>query len=319
MPAPCCDPPVAGRCPRARRTTALLVVVAVSGCAAGTVPSTGAGTTSNRPPSTAAGSPPATAPAPATTPAPAGSVTVSGVGSASVAAAPPNLRADRRNAWAFAPLACPDRVTVEGRVRAEPAWSTSKVLVAAAFVRTVGKGDPNRLTSRQRGWVARALRSSDMAALLAMAAAIPGGQARPMNAILRSIGDRSTVAPARRAGLMRWTIREQVRFMAALAAGRVVNAPTSRYLLSTMRPVPAHAWGLGTIRARAWKGGWLRPSTQSRQMGIVGGYAVALITDAVGPAVRQSDGDWAHVAQLNRLARLLAARLAAEAPRACRG
>lgn len=240
---------------------------------------------------------------------------------ASVAAspAPPGLRDDRRNAWAFAPLACPDRVTVEGAVRAEPAYSTSKVLVVAAFLATVGKGNPNRLTPRQRGWVADALRRSDASSLLAMGAAIPGGQARPMNAILRSIGDSSTVAPGRRAGLMRWSAREQVRFMAAMAAGRVVNGPTSRYLLAGMKPVPAHAWGLGTIGARAWKGGWLRASTPTRQLGIVRGYAVAVITDAVGPAVRQSDGDWAHVAQLNRLARMLAARLAAESPRACRG
>jgi hypothetical protein len=34
----------------------------------------------------------------------------------------------------------------------------------------------------------------------------------------------------------------------------------------------------------------LRRDTVTRQMGIVDGYAVAIITDAVGPAVRQSDG-----------------------------
>jgi hypothetical protein len=46
-------------------------------------------------------------------------------------------------------------------------------------------------------------------------------------------------------------------------------------------------------------------------MGIVDGHAVAIMTTA-GPAVRQSDGDHAHVAQMTRLARLLEDRLAWE-------
>ena len=44
-------------------------------------------------------------------------------------------------------------------------------------------------------------------------------------------------------------------------------------------------------------------------MGIVGGYAVAIITVGEGPAVVQTDGDSAHVQQMNRLAALLAKRL----------
>ncbi|MBK8436331.1 MAG: hypothetical protein IPL37_07415 [Austwickia sp.] len=238
------------------------------------------------------------------------------------AAPPPSLRGDQRNAWAFAPLRCPDQVVVEGSVAGAPAWSTSKVLVAAAFVKVVAGGDPRRLNAGQRRWVASALQRSDGSAVVAMAAAIPGGQAAPINAILRAIGDTSTRAPDRRAGLMRWSLREQVRFLGALAAGRVANRATSRYLLETMRPIRAHAWGLGSIGASAWKGGWLRPSTPTRQMGIVNGYAVALITAGVGPAVRQSDGDWAHVAQLNRLAGMLRQRLTAagpaELPQTCR-
>ena len=42
-----------------------------------------------------------------------------------------------------------------------------------------------------------------------------------------------------------------------------------------MHPIEAHSWGLGTIGATAWKGGWLRADTVTRQMGIVDGYAVA--------------------------------------------
>ena len=82
-----------------------------------------------------------------------------------------------------------------------------------------------------------------------------------------------------------------------------------------MRPIRAHAWGLGTIGASAYKGGWLRASTATRQMGIVDGYAVAIITDAVGPAVRQTDGDSAHVEQMNYLAKVLDRRLALESGR----
>jgi hypothetical protein len=45
-------------------------------------------------------------------------------------------------------------------------------------------------------------------------------------------------------------------------------------------------------------------------MGIVDGYAVAIITDHVGPAVVQTDGDSAHVQQMNYLAKVLDRRLA---------
>ena len=46
-------------------------------------------------------------------------------------------------------------------------------------------------------------------------------------------------------------------------------------------------------------------------MGIVGDYAVAIITAGDGPATRQGDGDYAHAWQLDRLARLVAARIGA--------
>ena len=49
----------------------------------------------------------------------------------------------------------------------------------------------------------------------------------------------------------------------------------------------------------------------TRQMGVLDGYAVAIITDR-GPVVRQTDGDSAHVAAMNDLAELLARRLAYE-------
>jgi hypothetical protein len=159
-----------------------------------------------------------------------------------------------------------------------------------------------------------ALTESDADAVLALRGQSPGRPGRAMTRMLRSIGDTTTVVPDESQGMMSWSIREQVRFMGALAEGNVVSRATSSYLVNAMRPVASHAWGLGTIGAAAYEGGWLRRDTVSRQMGILDGYAVAIITDAVGPAVRQSDGDSAHVRQMNRLARLLHERLAYERP-----
>ncbi len=251
---------------------------------------------------------------------PSSSARASSPGSSSPAArstqreapAPPSLVGNRRNAWAFAPLSRPGRVTVEGSVPLEKAYSTSKVLVVCAFVATVAGGDPAVLTTGQRDRIRRALTASDMDALLQLQAAIPGGAQAPITALLRAIGDRETAVPSSTFGGMLWSPREQVRFMAALSAGRVVNARTSRYVLGSMHPIPAHSWGLGQIGATAFKGGWLRPDTDTRQMGIVDDYAVAIITYAVGPAVLQTDGDYAHVEQMNKLAGMLKRRLAAQ-------
>ena len=219
---------------------------------------------------------------------------------------------DTRNALAFAPLSDPAAVTIEGSVSSYKAWSTSKVLVVAAFLDTVCNGDPARATAQQKRWITAALTASDGDAVVALRDQIPGSPGAAINSVLRSIGDTRTVAPDTSQGGMQWTIREQVRFMAALANGRVVSKASSSYLLSSMRPIGAHRWGLGTIGAGAFKGGWLRSDTVTRQMGIYDGYAVAIITDAVGPAVVQTDGDSAHVQQMNRLATILKARLARE-------
>ncbi|SDS50101.1 Beta-lactamase enzyme family protein [Friedmanniella luteola] len=227
-------------------------------------------------------------------------------------AAPPSWVGDRRDVVAFAPLDDPTDVTVEGRVTDAEAWSTSKVLVVAAFLDTVVDGDPDRLTAAQRRLVERALTRSDGVAAAALRAQLPGRPGRAMTAVLRAAGDRTTTAPDRYEGLMSWSAREQVRFMAALAAGEVVSPAASAYLLAQMRPVAAQAWGLGTVGASAYKGGWLRADRVTRQMGLLDGYAVAVLTDAVGPAVVQSDGDAAHVRQLDRLAAGLRERLAAE-------
>ena len=223
----------------------------------------------------------------------------------------PSLVGDTANVWAFAPVDDPGALVVEGSVPRQRAWSTSKVLVAAAFLEDVVAGDPARLDEQQRVWVSLALSESDMDSLLALRRAISGDRGERMTAILRSVGDDRTVAPSDREGTMEWRVEDQVLFMAALARGEVVTPATSAYLLAAMQPVESQSWGLGGVGAAAVKGGWLTPTTETRQMGLLDGYAVAVITDAVGPAVLQSDGDDAHVEQMDRLAAMLAERLGA--------
>ncbi|GAA3616604.1 serine hydrolase [Microlunatus ginsengisoli] len=215
---------------------------------------------------------------------------------------------------AFAALTEPDEITVEGRVGATQAWSTSKVLIVAAFLDGVAGGDPDAITARNRQLITKALTASDGEAVNALRDQIPGRPGPAMTRVLRAIGDRTTSPPDTYQGLMRWSILEQVRFMAAMAHGRVVSRAASSFLRKAMRPIPAHAWGLGRIGASAYKGGWLRADTATRQLGLVDGYAVAIITTA-GPARRQTDGDSAHVQAMDRLAALLAERLAFERSR----
>ncbi len=223
----------------------------------------------------------------------------------------PSLVGDARNAIAWAPLSDPDDVTVEGSVPRSRAWSTSKVLVIAAYLGTVVGGDPTRIPGQERIWIRDALAKSDGPAIAAIKARIPGGPGPAMTRILRSVGDVTTVAPNSYEGTMQWTVREQVRFMAALGNGRVVSPAASAYLLREMQPIPEQRWGLGSIGARAFKPGWLRANSETRQMGIVGNFAVAIITAGDGPAMLQGDGDYAHAAQMDRLAGIVAARIGA--------
>ncbi|GAB3441231.1 hypothetical protein GCM10027517_16820 [Phycicoccus ginsengisoli] len=220
-----------------------------------------------------------------------------------------SLRGNTRNAIAWAPLSDPGDVHVEGSVPSSRAWSTSKVLVVAAYLDTVVDGDPSRIPARERGWIKAALTASDGDAVVAIRNEIPGRPGPAIDRVLRSIGDTTTHAPDTSQGSMQWTVRQQLRFLAALHAGRVVSPEASAFLLGQMHPIAAHRWGLGRIGARSFKGGWLRADTETRQMGIVGGYAVAIITAGDGPAVLQTDGDSAHVQQMDRLAALLATRL----------
>ncbi len=220
-----------------------------------------------------------------------------------------SLEGDTRSAIYWAPLSDPSAVRSEGSVPSWRAWSTSKVLVVAAYLDTVVDGDPSRIPTTERGWIAAALTRSDGDAVVDVRSRIPGSPGAAITAVLRSIGDTTTTAADTAQGTMSWSPREQVRFMAALAAGRVVSPAASSFLLDQMQPISEHRWGLGQIGASSFKGGWLSPRTETRQMGIVGDYAVAVITVGVGPAALQTDGDYAHVHQMDRMAALLARRL----------
>lgn len=223
-----------------------------------------------------------------------------------------SLEGDTSNAWAFASLDQPQHVVVEGAVPSQRAWSTSKVLVVAAFLAEACDGDPTKASATQRRQMERALTESDLDSLIALANAVPGGKSAGMTKVLRAVGDAKTTVPSQLEGTMTWSVQEQVRFLIALNDGRVVSPATSRYLLEHMQPIQSQSWGLGTVGATAYKGGWLRANTETRQMGILDGYAAAIITRGVGPAEVQSDGDFAHVRQLNLLATKLQQRLAAE-------
>lgn len=234
----------------------------------------------------------------------------SGPGAVGEQDAPPlvSLWGNKRNAIAWAPLSDPDDVTVEGSVPSSRAWSTSKVLVIAAYLDTVVDGNPAKVPADARASIRAALRQSDEPSILAIHRRLPNASAA-MARVLRSIGDTTTRIPGAYEGTMQWSVREQVRFMAALANGRVVSPEASAFLLREMQPIESQRWGLGTIGARAFKPGWMNAQTESRQMGVVGDFAVAIITAGEGAAARRGDGDYAHATQLNRLAQLLAKRI----------
>lgn len=219
-----------------------------------------------------------------------------------------SLRHDKRNAIAWAPLADPMDVTVEGSVPSSRAWSTSKVLVIAAYLATVVDGDPTKIPPATRASIRAALTRSDDASIRAIRDEVPS-PAAAMTRILRAIGDTTTKAPGAYEGTMQWSVREQVRFMAALANGHVVTGQASAFLLHEMRPIRSQRWGLGIIGARAFKPGWMNAQDESRQMGIVGDFAVAIITAGDDAGRRTVASDYAHAGQLNRLATLLAERL----------
>jgi hypothetical protein len=227
------------------------------------------------------------------------------VSPSSSSAALDSVRDSKQNAIAWAPLADPKDIVVEGSVPISRAWSTSKVLVVAAYLETVVHGDPDKIPAEDQRLIRAALSRSDDRSTIALRHRVPNcGKA--MSRVLRSIGDTTTKVPDAFEGTMEWDLKEQVKFMAAMGNGTLVSPQASSFLLGQMQPIASQRWGLGIIGARAFKPGWMNAQTESRQMGIVGDFAVALITAGGDP---NAPSDPMQARQLNRLALLLATRV----------
>ena len=176
------------------------------------------------------------------------------------------------------------------------AWSTAKPLIIARLLADVG--GPSGLTVQQRQLIAASLSYSDNEAaaelhrqLVADYGSVQGA-ADAMGALLARAGDTETeVSTVGRStystyGQTRWSATAQAEFMAALARGCVLEPVATQFLLGEMGQVdPSQRWGLGTIDAVAFKGGW-GPDPDGaylvRQMGLVTApngnqYAVAII------------------------------------------
>ena len=169
-----------------------VLVILTTGC--GQLPSGspapgGSPTPTTRPTSVPARRP--TADPPTASPTTASPTAASSATPSCPAAVPDRLSLDgvQGRSFAFAPLDDPDDVTVEGRVSGSQAWSTSKVLVAAAFLETTADGDPDAVSAANRRLIAAALQSSDADAVRSLRQQIPGRPGRAMTAVLRSIGD----------------------------------------------------------------------------------------------------------------------------------
>jgi hypothetical protein len=170
-----------------------------------------------------------------------------------------------------------------GELTADVAWSTIKVPIAVRVLEDAG--GPSRLSGELQALIERAITVSDNKAadrLFADLAARHGGTAGAAEAVtevLREAGDRMTrVSTVGRGaaspyGQTIWSLREQARFMSALAGGCVGSAASRRYVLDLMARVTSDDWGLGAMAAPAlWKGGW-GPDPDGRylvrQMGLI--------------------------------------------------
>lgn len=190
------------------------------------------------------------------------------------------------------------------------AWSTTKVLIVAQLL--IDRGGPRGLTGRQRRAIRLALYESSNEAAAALNADLkrrhggPEATAVLLTRMLRRTGDVGTrVRPGSSKqsnyGMTVWSASNQVRFMAALARGCVLDPESTRFLLSEMGHVVAsQSWGLGRARSRAYKGGWAQDNDghyMVRQVGLLRArdgheYAVAITG-------RPHDGSFASGQQLN--------------------
>jgi hypothetical protein len=166
-----------------------------------------------------------------------------------------------------------------GRLRSGSAWSTIKVPIALRVLEE--RGGPSGLTPSERGAIERALVASDNSAAAELFGSLgdTATAAAAVDEVLREANDVSThVSTVGRGsfspyGQTDWALKNQHRFMAALAGGCIGEPRSRRYLLELMGRVTSDSWGLGSVGLPSrWKSGW-GPGTDGdylvRQMGVV--------------------------------------------------
>lgn len=206
---------------------------------------------------------------------------------------------------ALAPVGSPGRTEVVGEATPLVAWSTIKVPLALAVLRS-GHAAPADTTA--------ALTASDNAAAQRLWESLGSGASASdaVESELRRGGDTRTEVPPEVTvpgysafGQSTWRLADQASFTAALPCLRGASPVTE----AMGRVIGGHRWGLGGIDGARLKGGW-GPTPEGyvvRQLGIVpgakGGTAAALqvrtgthaqgtaIMDAVAAVIEQHRGD----------------------------
>jgi hypothetical protein len=198
-------------------------------------------------------------------------------------------------------IARPDRTFSLGRWTSGVAWSTIKVPLAIAALRTDG--------SRAQDLVVKAITESDNPASEQLWSQLgnPADAARKVQLVIEECGDAATVVELRRLrrgftafGQTQWTLERQAHFAAQLSL-----IPDATTVIDLMRHLAiGHRWGLAA-RGIAAKAGWgpgVNGDYLVRQFGIVptqsGQWGVALAAEAhdgvfeTGVEVVTSLSDW---------------------------
>lgn len=203
-----------------------------------------------------------------------------------------------------------------GRISDPFAWSSIKPLIVAVLLDD--SGGPAGLTDEQRAAARAAITASDNASAMALFEDLADrhggtdGAAAAMRAMLRRAGDEGTrVSTVGRDGFSpygqtHWPLREQARFMSALARRCLLSGSSTAYLLGLMNEVQGdQRWGFGRLGAvTAFKGGWGPDPGGSylvRQIGLAAGEDGEPV--AFAAAVRAADGSFERgTAALGRIA-----------------
>lgn len=187
-----------------------------------------------------------------------------------------------------------------GSVATGKAWSTIKVALVARVL--TERGGPEGLSPPDRDLIQRAITASDNSAAKSLFDGLStvhggiSGASRAIEETLRQAGDDTTVVSTHGLngfssyGQTDWSLEEQHRFMAMLAARCVPDEAAASYLMELMgQVVPSQRWGIAAAGVPAtFKGGW-GPGPDGkyfvRQMGVlqVGKDHLVVVTAAALP------------------------------------